>query len=107
MKRKSWAIIVLAAVLSVAAFCVARTPRFDALERQGDRLVQQIEQYRATHGTYPLSFEQAGIGRPLTFFGYWYYVPVRPNSFELWVGDYGRDRFKLHYLPGHGWHADT
>lgn len=40
-------IIGAALLTGVIAYCVARTPNYDALKAQGDTLVQQIEAYRA------------------------------------------------------------
>jgi hypothetical protein len=108
MTWKRWAMIIGAALLTgLIAYCVARTPNYDALKAQGDTLVQQIDAYRAAHGEYPRSLKDAHIRSPLTFFGYWHYERTAGNSFWLWVGDYGRDEFRLRYIPDRGWDLDT
>jgi type II secretory pathway pseudopilin PulG len=108
MKWKRWAVIIGAVLLTgLVAYCVARSPNYSALKAQGNMLVQQIDAYRAAHGEYPRSLEDAHIENPLTFFGYWHYERTAGNSFWLSVGDYGRDGFTLRYIPDRGWNLDT
>ena len=107
MKWRRCALIIAVMLCSgVVAYCVARTPRFDALKAQGDTLIQQIESYRAAHGEYPQSLGQAHIKAPRTFFGRWQYSRFAGNSFELSLGEYSRDDFQLRYRPASGWYID-
>jgi hypothetical protein len=107
MKWKRCAVIAGVLLISgVVGYCIARTPNYDALKTQGNALVQQIHAYHAVHGEYPRSLEDAHIKAPLTFFGYWHYDHMASNSYWLYVGDYGRDDFRLRYIPDRGWDLD-
>ena len=58
------------------------------------------------HGEYPRSLDDPLIKAPLTFFGYWHYDHTAGDSYWLYVGDYGRDGFRLRYIPNRGWDLD-
>ena len=107
MKWPRW-ILIIAAVLvtAIISYRVARTPNFESLKAQGNTLIQQIEAYRAAHGQYPDSLQQAHIKAPHTFFGRWEYRHFA-DSFELCLGEYTRDDFFLRYRPDRGWYLDT
>jgi len=107
MKWKRWPPIVVPVFVMVAmGYCTARTPNYDSLKAQGNTLVQQLDAYRAAHGEYPSSLGDAHIRAPLTFFGYWHYDSTPGSPYWLWVGDYGRDGFRLRYIPDRGWDLD-
>jgi type II secretory pathway pseudopilin PulG len=107
MKWRRWTLIVAVLLFSgVVAYCVARTPRYEALKSQGNTLVRQIESYRSAHGEYPQSLKQAHIKAPLTFFGRWQYSHFAANSFDLSLGEYSRGDFQLRYRPASGWYLD-
>jgi hypothetical protein len=93
-------------VIAVVAYCLARTPNFDALKTQGDSVVLQIEAYRTAHGQYPQSLHEVHIKAPFTFFGRWHYSRFDSNYFELSVGKYRRDDFEFHYRSNNGWYVD-
>jgi type II secretory pathway pseudopilin PulG len=107
MKWRRWAVIgAVLLITGVAGYWIARTPNYDALKAQGNTLVQKIDAYRADHGEYPRSLQDAHIRPPLTFFGYWHYDHMASDSYWLYVGDYGRDDFRLRYIPNRGWDLD-
>jgi type II secretory pathway pseudopilin PulG len=107
MKWRRYTLIVAVLLTSgVVAYCVARTPRFDALKAEGNTLVQQIEAYRSAHGEYPQSLEQAHIKAPFTFFGRWQYISTKRDWFMLSLGEYDRDDFELRYRPDSGWYIN-
>src|SRR4051812_31785644 len=108
MKWKRWTLAVgVILVAAVAAYWVARTPDYERLKLQGGSLVSEINGYRASHGDYPRSFEDAHIKSPLTCFGHWHYRQDAAQSFCLWLGDYGRDGFTLRFCQPGGWYLDS
>jgi hypothetical protein len=100
-------------ILLLAAFCTiltgcSRPPDFPALEAQGTPLVAAIEKYRDSHGVYPPTLEAAGLTPPQTRFRPWRY-DLRPDgSFQIAIGDYGRDGFVLFWTSQNkSWYRDT
>ena len=80
------------------------------LQAQGDRFVEAIEAYRTAHGNYPTTFGDAGItpADTATKFGPWIYMHSGTDpSFEISVGDYGRNNFALWWNSSHPhWYLD-
>ena len=81
-------------LLALIVLCIygATAPSADDLKRMGDPVVTQLKAFRAQHGRFPKSLEEAGIQSPQTRYGAFYYTTVPPDdSFMLSVGDYERD----------------
>ena len=70
------------AVIGGLSFAM-RPPDYDALQSKGDRFVLQLEDYRATHGEYPVDAVSAGVERRDTPWGRWIYEKRPDGSFQL------------------------
>ena len=80
------------------------------LRSEGDKIVAQIESYKVKNGGYPDNLSDANIVLPKALYGGWRYNILRNSgiSFELQIGDYGKDAFTLFYeSKDHTWHLDT
>ena len=105
--RAKW--VIVAAGVVVAPFAVAFVlavgvplfrymgpkPSVPALQAQGQKLVDAVERYRAEHGDYPPSLEEAGTFAPWTGYGRWEYQRYPDLGYYLKVGDYGRYHFVM------------
>ena len=84
-------------------------PDFLQLEAQGETILEQIEQHKATHDVYPSSLSDVNIVLPNAPFGGWRYHSFDDlEQFELAIGDYKEHMFVLFWNSRSGnWHLDT
>ena len=93
-------------VLTVVVW-VATAPPVADLRRDGDRMVEAVEQYRRVSGRYPESLEEAGVVPPECPYAPWRYVYYDDGHYRLSVGDHDRDGFVLTYRSASGkWYLD-
>ena len=92
----------LSCVLS-CAICVYLNagPELKDLEKNGNDIIECLEQYWRTHNHYPSSLSDAHCGVPWNRFAEWIYAPGKNElSFELSVGVYENDGFVLSWNGG-------
>jgi hypothetical protein len=102
------AITPLVALVSVALFAAActgshSTADIEDAKSAGNPVVQGIVDYKATHGRYPASFQEAGITPAKTKFGafqYEHHVAANDEYFVVRVGDYSKNGFVLFWNSG-------
>jgi hypothetical protein len=96
-------------------------PDYMTLEKQGNEIRVQLEDYHRIHGTYPQEPEAAGIELPVTRFGKWHYEAVElktgavdgPVTFRLKLSTKCRPRglldpyFTLSWAEWSGWKIST
>lgn len=71
---------------------------------EGQRIVEQLEEYNSKHGTYPPDLETGGIFPAPNPKGKWRYSPspyLKEFGLLIWVSNDGG--FKRTYYPERGW----
>jgi hypothetical protein len=68
--------VVLVALFAAVGF---NQPNYSELKRQGQEIVDQVQDFHRDHGYYPKNPEAAGIALPVTRFGQWQYEVVERN----------------------------
>lgn len=72
----AYSLLALMIVTGATAGAIAsarRPPDFASLQREGDRIVAQIEEYNRKYGEYPADADTAELALPMTRFGKWEY----------------------------------
>ncbi len=96
-------------VVSGLAVYESTLPTYDELKVEGQRIIDEAEQYRMEHGQYPSSLREFDINDLTTNYGGWIYeVSEDGLEFFLIIGDYGQDSFELLWTSEScEWHLDT
>jgi hypothetical protein len=86
------------------AMLVVTPQRFDwndlpALKEAGNAIISQLEDFKAEHGRYPNSLQEAGIEPEKTRYGPWKYEYISEKEYHLILGDYMRNHFELKRKP--------
>jgi hypothetical protein len=104
---KRFAIVALACLISGGCWGPPSQARLDALKAEGNGILAKLEAYKARHGAYPNTLQEAGVTNIRTKYGSWKYT-VRSNGVHLSVGDYGKHLFTIWWQPDKGtWYTDT
>ena len=104
---KRFAILALACLISGGCWGPPSQTRLDALKAEGNGILTTLEAYKAEHGAYSKTLQEAGVTDIRTKYGPWEYTPGT-NGVHLSVGDYSKHLFTIWWQPNYGtWYTDT
>jgi hypothetical protein len=104
---KRFAILALACMFFTGCWGPPSQTRLDAFVAEGNGILAKLEAYKAEHGAYPETLQEAGVIDIRTKYGPWKYK-LGTNGVHLSVGDYGKHLFTIRWLPEYGtWYIDT
>ena len=79
-----------------------------SLKSQVQPTIDAIENYKSTHGHYPVDLVEAEIELPEARYGGWDYRRLDNGHFQLSVGDYRNNGFVLFWSSkNQDWYLDT
>jgi hypothetical protein len=81
-----------------AYLLVRRGPPFFDVRVEGAQIAEQLEEWRAAHGSFPRSLDEAGIEpEEQRFGGFRYQLGFDGQTYELWIGDQERDGVEMRW----------
>ena len=104
---KRFAILALACLISGGCWGPPSQTHLDALKAEGNGILAKLEAYKAEHGAYPKTLQEADVTEIRTKYGPWEYTPGT-NGVHLSVGDYSKYLFTIWWQTDYGtWYTDT
>ena len=104
---RRYATLALACLICCGCWGPPSQTRLDALKAEGNEILAKLEAYKAEHGAYPKTLQEAGVTDIRTKYGPWEYTRGS-NGVRLSVGDYRKQLFTIWWQPDKGtWYTDT